>query len=99
MAFSLVQRRGTYEACFCDLYTCLKDPFALSERLPGVIATIPSLWYMLEGPISTNAGRIRSPCGFKWVILSNGMGWSGFYVNMDWGGLKWILYAKQYDYI
>jgi len=54
---------------------------------------------MLEGPISTNAGRIRSPCGFKWVILSNGMGWSGFYVNMDWGGLKWILYAKQYDYI
>ena len=40
--------------------------------------------------------------GFKWVILSNGVGWSEFYVNIvniDWSGLKWILYAKQYDYI
>ena len=40
--------------------------------------------------------------GFKWVVLANRMGWDGFYVNMNWsglGGLKWILYAKQYDYI
>ena len=27
--------------------------------------------------------------GLKCVILSNGVGWSGFYVNMDWSGLGW----------
>ena len=30
---------------------------------------------------------------FKWVVLANEVGWSGFYVNIDWsglGGLKWI---------
>ena len=39
---------------------------------------------------------------FKWVVLDNGVGFSEFYVNTDWDGLgelKWILYAKQYEYI
>ena len=27
--------------------------------------------------------------GFKWVVSTNGVGWSGFYVNMNWSGLKW----------
>ena len=29
--------------------------------------------------------------GLKCVILVNGMGWSRFFVNTDWIGLKWIL--------
>ena len=40
--------------------------------------------------------------GFKCVVLATGVGWSGFYVNIDWSGLGWAemdLYAKQYDYI
>ena len=27
--------------------------------------------------------------GFKWVVLVNGVGWGGFYVNMDWSSLEW----------
>ena len=28
--------------------------------------------------------------GLKWVVLDNRVGWSGFYVNMSWGGLEWV---------
>ena len=27
--------------------------------------------------------------GFKFAILSNGVGWSEFYVNIDWSRLEW----------
>ena len=27
---------------------------------------------------------------FKWVILSNKVGWGEFYVNIDWNGLEWV---------
>ena len=40
--------------------------------------------------------------GLKWVVLDNGVGWSGLYENIDSSGLGWAemdLYAKQYDYI
>ena len=28
--------------------------------------------------------------GLKWVVLVNGVGRSGFYINAGWGGLGWI---------
>ena len=42
---------------------------------------------------------------FEWIQISctsYGVGWDGFYVNMDWSGLERAeinFYAKQYDYI
>ena len=30
----------------------------------------------------------------KWVVLVNGVGRGGFYINAGWGGLKWILFTK-----
>jgi len=37
--------------------------------------------------------------GFKWVVLANGVGWSGFYVNMDWGRLGWAEMDSLYKTI
>jgi len=28
--------------------------------------------------------------GLKWVVLGNGVGWSGFYVNAGWNELGWV---------
>ena len=28
--------------------------------------------------------------GSKWVVLASGVGWSGFYINIDWSGLGWV---------
>lgn len=47
VAFSLVQRRGIYEAC-------TQWATSWGDRLNTIS------WYMLEGPISTNAGRVRA---------------------------------------